>query len=408
MGTILGPTQGDVPRTADAVIIGGGIVGTATAFFLSQEGLDTVLVEMREGLSTLTTPKSVECYRKQFTEPALAELASESIEFYEHFPDRIGDPEADIQLTPQGYLFYTDQTSSIPLLQKAVQQHRDLGINDSEFLEGAQLRSRFPYLGSGVKAGTFRQGDGWFSSHAATQGFARFSQAVFLLSTKALDIKRDQRGVSAVVTERGTIAARTVVNAAGPFAGEIGAMVDLDLPLTPVRRQKAYLSPHPLIPQTAPMTIDLEREVYFRPETGGALIGWVDPDEPPSPPSENPPTDRYFAAKTIHKLSQTIPFWNQLAGELGSDDVRISAGQYVYTPDDQPLIGEVTEVPGFYLNCGYWAGVMLAAGAGQRTARLITGKQSPESNPLRPSRFSEGINLEGSSFLRGRNQNQGS
>ena len=404
MGKILVPNQGEFPQTADAVIIGGGIVGTATAFWLSQAGLKTVLVEMRAGLSTLTTPNSVECYRKQFTEPALAQLAASSIAIYENFSEVIGNPEVDIHLTPQGYLFYTDQVSSIPDLRKAVSQHRALGIEDSEFLKADELQFRFPYLGERVEAATYRKRDGWLDSHAATQGFAKGSQAVFLLSTRVVNVRQDRRGVAAVITDRGTITTRTAVNAAGPYAGEIGKMVGLDLPLTPVRRQKAYLAPHPLIPQHAPMTIDLEREVYFRPETGGALIGWVDPDEPPSPPTENPPTDRYFAAETIQLLGQTIPFWNELAEHLRSQDVRTSAGQYVYTPDDQPLIGETPQVPGFFLNCGYWAGVMLAAGAGKRTARLLTGELSAESNPLRPTRFDEGISLGGSSFLRGRKE----
>ncbi len=69
----------------DAVVIGGGIVGTATAFWLSRAGLDVVLVEMRDGLSTLTTPASAECFRAQFAEPAMAELAIPSIEMFERF-----------------------------------------------------------------------------------------------------------------------------------------------------------------------------------------------------------------------------------------------------------------------------------------------------------------------------------
>lgn len=402
MQQILIPNGEDFPKTAEAVVIGGGIVGTATAFWLSRDGMKTVLVEMRSGLSTLTTPSSVECFRKQFTEPALAALADESISIYESFAEVVGLPGYKIGLTPQGYLFFTDQPDLVASLEEAVQIHHRLGITDSEFLDQKTLLRRYPYLSDRVLAATFRQKDGWLSSHEATQGFARGSRARFLLQTQVTSLEKDQRGIRAVLTNRGRIATRMVVNAAGPFAGEIGRMAGLDLPLRPVRRQRSYIAPHPAIPLDAPMSIDISREVYFRPETEGALIGWVDPDEPASPPSENLPTDRFFAAETLALLSETIPFWEQVAAGLKSSEVVTSAGQYVYTPDDQPLIGEVKDVPGLYLNCGYWAGVMLAPGAGKRIADLATGRLSPQDNPLRPSRYEEGIHLEGSSFLRGR------
>jgi sarcosine oxidase subunit beta len=85
-----------------------------------------------------------------------------------------------------------------------------------------------------------------------------------------------------------------------------------------------------------------------------------------------------------------------------ADVVHPSAGYYVYTPDDQPLIGPVSELPGFYLNCGYWAGVMLSPEAGKRVAALVTGEMAPADNPLRPTRYGEGVVVEGDSFLRGR------
>jgi sarcosine oxidase subunit beta len=401
MSEITIPGKALFPETADAAVIGGGIVGVATAFWLSRAGLDVILVEMREGLSTLTTPSSVECFRAQFTEPAMAELAVPSLEIFENFQDVIGIPDYDIGLHQQGYLFVSDDPEMIPDLKSAVETHHTLGVTDSEFLDQSELLHRFPYLSRETVAGTFRQKDGWLSSHEATQGFARGCSARFFLKTRAEDILTDSKGVKAVVTNRGTIFTRNVINAAGPFAGRVGKMVGLDLPLKPVRRQKAYITPHPAFPPDAPMSIDLISDAYFRPETGGALIGWVDPDEPGSEPSENLPTDRYFAARTIEYLTRLFPFWDDVAPGLKASDIMTSAGQYVYTPDDQPLIGQVPEVPGFTLNCGYWAGVMLSPQAGKRVADLLTGKSKPEDNPLRPTRYQEGIFLQGSSFLRG-------
>ena len=401
MRQIYVPTEEDFPTSADIVVIGGGIVGTATAFWLSRAGLDTVLVEMREGLSTLTTPNSIESFRAQFTELAMAELAVPSIEIFENFAEVVGLPDIDIGIHHQGYLFVTDDPEMVPDVEAAVQTHHRLGITDSEFLTGEEVRQRFPYVSERVAAAAFRQKDGWLSSHEATQGFARGSSAQFLINTKAIGIETDAQGITGVLTNRGVIDTRFVVNAAGPFAGVVGDMVGVDLPVRPVRRQKAYITPKDEIPQDAPLSIDLSRDSYWRPETGGAFIGWVDPDEPESAPSENVPTDRFFAAQNIENLLPLFPFWEGIAENLKASDVMISAGQYVYTPDDQPLIGPVSEVTGFYLNCGYWAGVMLAPAAGKRVADLVTGKMQPEDNLLRPTRYAEGIVLEGSSFLRG-------
>jgi sarcosine oxidase subunit beta len=402
MGKVSIPTAETFPDTADAVVIGGGIVGVATAFWLSRAGLDTVLVEMRDGLSTLTTPESIESFRAQFTEPAMSELAVAGIEIFENLADVIGIPGYDIDLHHQGYLFVTDDADMVDEVAAAVETHHRLGVTDSEFLTGEEARRRFPYLSDTIVAGTFRQRDGWLSTHEATQGFAKGSGAQFLLSTKATDVLQDAHGVCGVETSRGTIATRIVVNAAGPFAGKVGHMVGLDLPLEPVRRQKVFLSQQPLVPPDAPLTIDIVRDSYWRPETGGAYIAWVDPDEPvDEDPSEDLHADPYFAAIVLDKLIHITPFWEEVAMGLKKADVHPSAGYYVYTPDDQPLIGPVPEVPGFIVNCGYWAGVMLSPAAGKRVADLVTGKMKPEQNILRPTRYEEGIVLEGGSFLRG-------
>ncbi|MGD8465725.1 MAG: FAD-binding oxidoreductase [Anaerolineae bacterium] len=402
MGRVFVPSAETFPKSADAVVIGGGIVGVATAFWLSRAGLDAVLLEMRDGLSTLTTPNSIECFRAQFTEPPMAELALPSIEVFEDFAEVIGIPDYDISIRHQGYLFVTDDESQIDELKSAVEKHRKLGVTDSEFLDHDELLVRFPYLSDRVAAATFRQQDGWLSTHEATQGFAKGSTARFLLNTKATGIRQDAQGVSAVETTHGAISTRTVINAAGPFAGVVGRLAGLDLPLEPVRRQKVFISPKPQIPLDAPLTIDLVEDAYWRPETGGAYIAWVDPDEPAGEPAEELPTDWEFTAIVLEKLFRLNPFWEEIADELKGEDVHPSAGQYVYTPDEQPLIGPVPEVPGFYVNCGYWAGVMLSPEAGRRIARLVTGEMAPEDNLLRPTRYAEGVVYEGDSFLRGR------
>ena len=200
-------------------------------------------------------------------------------------------------------------------------------------------------------------------------------------------------------TNRGILHSHIVVNAAGPFAAEIGRMVNLDLPLAPVRRQKVYVKTSVEIPQDAPFTVDVNNNSYWRPEPGGSIIGWVDSDEPISEPSEKVHTDWEFPAITLDKVKRMTPLFEEVEKTVRQPDMNTSAGYYIYTPDDQPLIGPVPEVPGFYVNCGYWAGVMLSPEAGKRISDLVIGRLDPEDNPLRPSRFKEGLGKKGKTLM---------
>ena len=398
MGRIYVPKQQDF-GTAEVVVVGGGIVGTATAFWLSKAGLDVVVLEMRDGLSTLTTPASAECFRAQFTEPAMAALAKPSIEMFENFEELVGIPGYEISIHQQGYLFLTDKPKMVVHLQENIEQQNSLGVTDSEFLQQNEIVSRFPYVSPSVVAATFRQRDGWLSCHETTQGFAKGSNARFFINTKVIGIHLDSKGICGVETNRGLIQTRTVVNAAGPFAGDIGKMINLNLPLEPVRRQKVFLKTSVKIPQDAPFTVDLDNNSYWRPETGGVIVGWVDTNEPVSEPSENVKTDWEFPAIALDKVMRLSPFFEEVTQCLKQPDINVSAGFYVYTPDDQPLIGPVPEVPGFYLNCGYWAGVMLSPEAGKWVAHLVSGNMDPKDNPLRLSRFEEGVVTKGKTLM---------
>lgn len=390
-------------ETADAVVIGGGIVGVATAFWLSRAGLTTIVVEMREGLSTLTTTASIESFRAQFTEPAMAALAMESIAVWENFAEVTGLPGYEIDLHHGGYLFLTTEADKVTDMKTAVQGYHQLGVSDSEFLSGGEVLERWPWLSGDIKAAAYRAKDGWFSAHEVTQGFAKASEKTrFFVRTRATGIETDSQGVCAVLTDRGPISTRVAVNAAGPFAITVAGWVGLDLPIYQMRRQRVFVAPHKKIPRDAPLIMDVDNESYWRPETGGALLGWHDPEELKSDPMEEPRGDWDFPAFTLEMASRLSPFWKDIAQGLKQEDISVYAGQYVHSPDDQPLIGPVASVPGFYLNCAYWPGVMLSAAAGRWTCDLITGKMQPTENPLRLSRFEEGIITRPGALMRGR------
>ncbi len=391
MGKIIVPDASEFPRQADLVIIGGGILGTTTAFHASRAGLKTVVLEMRDGLATLATAASEECFRAQFSEPENVAMMKASIEVFENFSEVIGVPGYDISLHQQGYLFYTDAPEGPETLRAQVEHQQSIGLDDVEFLSGDEVRRRFPWASPEVTAATYRARDGWLSTHELTHGFAKGSEALFLLRTKATGIEPGSRGVEGVETNRGHISTRTVVIAAGPFSGQVAGLAGLELPLTILRRQKAIIGQQdPAIPQGAPMTISVPSGAFWRPEVGGAAIGWALPEEP-GEPLENVPADWAFPALVLEEVSKLAPFWEEVVGRLTRDSVFLSAGQYTCTPDSKPILGPSPDVKGLFFNLGYSGHGIMAAPEGSRyVVAMITGQMSDEDNPFSYQRFARG------------------
>jgi len=379
----------DVPRSADLVIVGGGILGAATAFYASRAGLKTLIVEMRDGLATLTTAASEECFRAQFSEPENVSMMLASIDVFKHFADHIGISCYDISLHQQGYLFLTDRPDGPVTLRRTWQRMRDAGLTDVELWDEVAVRRHFPWVSEDVTAATWRAGDGWLSAHEVTYGFAKASTATFLLRTEATGITLDAHGVASISTNRGPISTRRVVIAAGPFSGVVARLAGVDLPLTILRRQKAIIGQDPAIPSDAPMTIDVATGAYWRPEVGGAALGWAI-DEDPSMPSENVPVDWQFAAMVLHQAKRVAPFWEGVIARLTRDNLFLSAGQYTITPDAKPILGPHPDIPGLYFNLGYSGHGVMAAPEGSRMCiDMMMGRLKPETSPFRFTRFRE-------------------
>jgi sarcosine oxidase subunit beta len=387
MGKIIVPDASEFPRQAEVVIIGGGILGAATAFYASRAGLEAVVLEMRDGLATLTTPASVECFRAQFSEPENVAMMKASIEVFENFSEVIGVPGYDISLHQQGYLFYTDAPEGPETLRAQIEHQQSIGLDDVEFLSGDEVRRRFPWASPKVTAATYRARDGWLSTHELTHGFAKGSAALFLLRTKATGIELGSQGVRGVETSRGHISTRTVAIAAGPFSGKVAGLAGVELPLTILRRQKVIIGQDPAIPQDAPMTIFIPSGAYWRPEVGGGALGWATPEEP-GEPMEKVPTDWTFPALVLEEVSKLAPFWEEVIGRLTRDSVFLSAGQYTCTPDLKPILGPSPDVEGLFFNLGYSGHGIMGAPEGSRyVVAMITGLMSDESNPFSYQRF---------------------
>lgn len=378
--------SGAVPMTADVVIVGGGIAGASDAFFLSRAGLSVVVIERGDQLAGLTTAQSVACFRAQWDEPDHANLVLPSIDFYGAFAERVGLPGWDIGMRRQGWLFITGAEDGPATVNDFVAGHRRLGVLDSEALTGHEARRRFPWLGPGVTAASYRALDGWVSPYEVTYGLARASSATFVLGATATRIVTDGEVVLGVDTDRGRISTRRVVLAAGPFSSGLAETVGVVLPVWALRRHRAMVAPRPEIPGDGPMTVDMDTHVYWRPEGGGAFLGHGLPEDPVEP-AIDVPLDWTFPAVAMDAAGRLVPFWRDLAEHLTQAEVSLGAGQYTVTSDGRPIIGAAGGIDGLFMHGADngW-GIESAPEAGRRLAAIvIAGVDGPE-NPFRIDR----------------------
>lgn len=393
--------NGALPRTADVVVIGGGIVGAASAFWLARAGLRPVLIERAAALATATTAASAHCVRAQFAEPENIAMMRESLAIITDFPGVLGlsPAEADIGFRQQGYLFASTNPSQLAPFAARVELQRSLGLDDVELIDGDETRRRYPWLAPEIVVATFRAGDGWLDGCRAAHLFARASGAALHLETRVLAIERVDGRVQGVRTNRGRVATDTVVLATGPFAAELAPE---PLPISLLRRNRVIVAPCPMIPQDAPLTIDADSGAHWRPHHGGALLAWGQP-EAPSPAASPVVPDPGFPDLVLRDplgVGRLSPFWRDLAPTLPRSAVDLAAGQYTMTPDHKPLIGPASETIGLWLHTGYSGhGIMGSPSGARLLADLITQRLSPTENPFHPGRFASGTTPEAEPML---------
>jgi glycine/D-amino acid oxidase-like deaminating enzyme len=365
-------------------VIGGGIIGCATAYFAERAGLRTLVLEKRPALATLTTPVATGAFRLQFDNAEEVELVRESVAFFDELQERV-----DLGLRHQGYLFAARTEEGAATQAELARAQAQWGLTDVELLDGAEARRRFPYLSADVVNARYRQGDGWLQPRTLALELATASGAQFRTNTVVTGFLQHRDRIQGVTTDTGPVEAGITLIAAGPLSGPLAKLAGLVLPLTTVRRQKLIVPDLPQAPSDAPMTIEFETGAHWRPAGGGAHALWTSP-APAEPPIEDVPTSASFAfglldPRSDHALARIAPFWKD-AWESSRLQWWLQAGQYTYTPDRRPLLGPTT-IEGLAVNTGYSGhGIMGSIGGSRRAVDALVGKLAPESNPFRPER----------------------
>jgi glycine/D-amino acid oxidase-like deaminating enzyme len=354
-------------KTADVVIIGGGIVGSSIAWHLTEAGCRNVLVLERESSQGKgSTGKSMGGVRAQFSTPVNVQMSLYSIPFYASFEERLGHPSG---YRNQGYLFVATKGSHLAYLQANFDRQRTLGLTTVNLVSAKEIASMLPLLrADDILGGSFCSTDGFVDPYSAMNGFmsrAAEQGATIKKKTEVTGILRDERGVSAVETNDGRIATRMVVNAAGAWAAQIAQFAGIELPVEPLRRMLVPSEPFDDFPHTSPMVIDMSNGFHFRPEGRGFLLAWNDPEETPGYKTDFEPG---FIEKILTHAAGRVPVFENLA----VNPKRCWAGLYEMTPDHHAILGPVDSVPGLYLANGFSGhGVMHAPATGKIVADLI-------------------------------------
>ena len=369
---------------ADVVIVGGGVMGISLAYHLARLGFEYVVVLEREAmLGQGSTGKCAGGIRQQFSTEVNIRLAMGSVRAFERFQEEF---EVDPEFRQNGYLFLATTEKDAASFRQNVALQRSLGLK-VDVLSPQQTKDLVPALNvADLVLATYCATDGYADPHSVLQGFARGARhlgAEIELGTEARGIEMENGRVRAVVTQRGRIDTPLVVDAAGPWTAEVSGMVGVDLPVRPYRRQIFVTNPFLSIPARTPMVIDFAPSFYFRKEGPGILMGMTDDSEPSSFDTH---VSWDFLTQVVEKAIHRAP----VLGDAGVMDGW--GGLYEVTPDDNPILGPLPEVGGFWCMGGFSGqGFMLSPAVGRAMAQLIlTGRSDIDLSSLGIARFRQG------------------
>ncbi|CAN5739152.1 FAD-binding oxidoreductase [soil metagenome] len=384
-------------ETAEVVIIGSGIVGSSVAYHLAEAGCTDVLVIEREAHQGKgSTGRSMGGVRAQFSTPVNIRMSIYSIDFFANFDEVVGYP-ADYRA--HGYLFCATDERHLAYLKTNRQRQMALGLKNVELVSRDDIVKFVPQLRvDDVLGGSFCPTDGCVDPHSVMMGFmlkARERGVRLWLETPVTSIDVENGQVTGIVTKRGRVATRIIVNAAGPWAAEVAKLAGVNLPVVPLRRQLVPTEAFDKLPKRFPMVIDMSSGFHFRREGAGILLAWNDPEETAGFKTD---FDPMFVEKILTRAADRVP----CLADAAVNPRRSWAGLYEMTPDHHAIFGPAPEVRGLYFANGFSGhGVMHSPASGRITADLILRSNSEliDTSQLALGRFAEGKLLEETAVL---------
>lgn len=367
---------------ADVVIIGGGINGAAAAYNLARQGVKDIVVVEKDTICSGSTGRCGAGIRAQWGTLMNCQIAANALSTFEGLKEELG---MDIGLNQCGYLMVAYHESEFEQLKKNICLQNECGI-ESRLVTKEEAYEICPGLWAEDAVGfTFHAKDGHADPFLTTFAYVEAAKRLgveFERFTEVQAVNVTAGRVESVLTSRGTIWTRKVLNCAGPYSQIIGKMAGVDLPVFSERHE--IVITEPVDPGVCPpMLMSFSGNYYIQQRPHGSIIGGCSPEGHPQDFANNVSWD--FLSHMARVFTKLLP---------RTKDIRIVrqwAGMYNMTPDRQPLLG-TTEVEGFYISCGYSGhGFMLAPFTGRLMAELIaTGNSSMDITMLDYKRFERG------------------
>lgn len=359
------------------VVIGGGVVGASVLYHLAKFGWSDVALVERSVLTAGSSWHAAGGIHALNADPNMAALQAYTIDLLGEIGAESGQ---DIGLHMTGGITVAADPNRWEWLQSAYRTFQTIGIEDCWLMTPEQVKERCPIMDvSGVIGGLWADREGYVDTTGTVHAYAKAAKkmgADVIEHNRVLDLKQRPDHSWHVVTEKGTIIAEHVINAGGLWAKQVGRMVGLDLPLSPLEHH--YLITDD-IPEVAamdfevPMTVDLEGFTYLRQDQNGVLLGIYEINHKHWN-IDGAPWDYGFELiqEDFDRIERELQLGFERYPVLQEVGVkRWVNGAFTFSPDGNPLVGPVPGLKNYWLACGVMAGFLQGGGVGKTLAEWI-------------------------------------
>jgi len=377
-------------------VIGGGVVGCSVLYHLTKLGWSDVCLIERKELTAGSSWHAAGGFHAINGDPGIAKLQSYTIELYREIEDL---SEQAIGMHMTGGLTIAATPERWEALRSDFVRHPVLGLK-TELLGPDEIKRLCPLIDTtNVLGAVYDRHEGHVDPSGVTHAYAKAARrngAEIYRHTRVMDLKPTGRGTWRVITDMGEIEAEQVVNAAGLWAREMGAMVGVQLPLVPMEHH--YLVTEPLkelveLGREIPLLVDLDNEIYMRQEGQGMLVGVYEKDATPWALAGTPWDygETELLPPMLERISDALVRGYERFPAVAEAGIRrIVNGPFTFTPDGNPLVGPVASVPNYWSACGVMAGFAQGGGVGLALAEwIINGEPGVDIFAMDVARFGD-------------------